>query len=51
MLAPRQTKPYATRKNRQGFKLELLRRVARRGGVRHVSGGTLKLTLPREDGV
>ncbi len=39
-------KPFAMQVRNRKARLELIRRVAERGGIRHVSAGTLKLLLP-----
>lgn len=47
MHAPGRTKAYATRKAHSAHLVEILRRVAKRGGTRHVKGGSLILRVPR----
>lgn len=42
------SKPFTTHKRDRMSRLALLRKVAERGGIRHVLGGTLKLNVPRE---
>ncbi len=39
-------KPFAMQVRNGKARLELVRRVAERGGIRHVFAGTLKLSLP-----
>ena len=50
MLVSNQIRPFATRKTSAAHYAEIRRRVAKRGGTRHVQGGALKLQMPRNAG-
>ena len=46
MASVKPGKPFAMQVRNGKARLELVRRVAERGGIRHVFAGTLKLSLP-----
>lgn len=47
MPARNRTRSFVTRKTSSSHLAEIRRRVAKRGGTRHVQDGALKLQMPR----
>jgi len=48
MPVSNQTQSYVTRRTPAEHLTEIRRRVAKRGGMRHVQGGALKLRMPKD---